>query len=207
MMLKYIQQALPLVAVLATFVAGCKDGGGEQLPVNVINLLDGGAGSGCIQSTFPPEEPDLDPFSPPRFLLTTVAAQQSTAGQAIVDPGDPAEAEITVNGETRQVLVELKNVWNDLPAIASQRIDTPGNETLDVILFTQPELNPSRFYMQITLCGFDCDERQIVYDKVADINDNYQRTVIEDGDVVRVDSTCVDFQANPGIGSGTILIQ
>lgn len=207
MTLRDVPQTLTIVIVLATAVAGCKDSGGEQLPINVINLIDGGAGSGCIQTAFPAEEPDLDVGNPPRFLLTTSAAQQSTAGQAIVDPGDPAEAEITVDGETRQVLVELKHVWDDIPAIASQQIDTPGNEVLDVILFTQPEQPPSRFYMRITLCGFNCDERQVVYDKGADINGNYERTVFEDGDVVRIDNTCVNFGATPGIGSGTILIQ
>ena len=188
-------------------LTACNGGEGEPLPVNMIDLTGDAGTRGCIQLPFPSDQPDLDPLHPPRFLLTTSSAQNSTSGQAVVNPGDPVEAEITVDGETRQVLVELKDVWNETPALVSEEFDTPGNQTLDVILFSRLEERPSRFYMRITLCGFDCDERQVIYDKGADINENYMRTVIEDGEVVRVDNTCIDFGANPGVGSRTILIQ
>ena len=198
---------LTLTAVLSLAIAGCKSPVDEQLPINAIDFIDGGVGRGCIQPPFPSDQPDLDPFNPPRFLLTTSSAQNSTSGQAVVNPGDPVEAEITVDGETRQVLVELKDVWNETPALVSEEFDTPGNQTLDVILFTRLEERPSRYYMRITMCGFDCDERHVIYDKGTDINENYMRTVVEDGEAVRVDNTCIDFGANPGIGSRTILIQ
>ena len=61
--------------------------------------------------------------------------------------------------------------------------------------------------MKITLCGVDCDEREVVFDMNPDVNSDYERTLIEDGDIVRVDRTCIDFTADPGIGSGTVVIQ
>ena len=72
---------------------------------------------------------------------------------------------------------------------------------------TVPDQSPGRFYMKITLCGSDCDELQVVFDKNPDINSNYERTVIEGGEVVHVDETCIDFRSRPGVGSGTVLIQ
>jgi hypothetical protein len=61
--------------------------------------------------------------------------------------------------------------------------------------------------MKITLCGVDCDEREVVFDANPDITLRYERTLIEDGEIVQVDRTCLDFTADPGIGSGTIVIQ
>jgi hypothetical protein len=175
--------------------------------VVVIDLTDAGVAGGCVQTAFPDEQPDLSLASRPTFLLTTPAAQQSTAGQATVQPGEPVEAEIGVNGATRQALVELQDAWNDLPAIGTQQIDTPGNRTLELLFPTDLNVRPSRYYMRITLCGVDCNERQVVFDINPDINSDYERTLIEDGEVVQVDRTCVDFQPRPGIGSGTVVIQ
>jgi hypothetical protein len=69
--------------------------------------------------------------------------------------------------------------------------------------------------MRLTLCGFDCRETQVVYDIVECENPNdlcgvnvpYERTLFEDGEIVRVDGTCIDLTSDPGIGSGTVVIQ
>jgi hypothetical protein len=149
--------------------------------------------------------------------LLTGTAQQSTAGQAQVNPGDPIEAEITVNGATRRVTVELANAWASQDFIYTDEVETAGNETISLLFFSDENIR-GRYYMRLTLCGFDCDERTVVYDirpcsddpdmtGPCGINAPYERTLIEDGEIVRVDSTCVDLKARPDIGSGTVLIQ
>jgi hypothetical protein len=54
--------------------------------------------------------------------------------------------------------------------------------------------------MRIILCGDDCNEREVLFDLVepdldnqteTGINVDYERTLIENGEVVRVDQTCV----------------
>jgi len=183
----------------------------------VINIGFDAGTVGCAQPTFPAEQPDLSVINPPRFLLTTSAAQQSSNGQAQVQPGDPIEAEITVNGATRRVTVELANAWNSQQFIYTDEVETAGNETVSVLLFSDESVR-GWYYMRLTLCGFDCDEREVVFDILAcsddpevtgpcGINAPYERTLIEDGEIMRVDSTCVDLLGRRGIGSGTILIQ
>ena len=56
--------------------------------------------------------------------------------------------------------------------------------------------------MRITLCGFDCDEREVIFDMNPDVNSDYERTLIEDGEFVQVDRTCLGF-----IPRATVLIQ
>lgn len=208
--------ALTCVSVISSPLTGC-DNGAEQDPGNVINVgFDGGI-TGCSQPTFPAEEPDLSVLSPPRFLLTTSAAQQSTTGQAQAEPGDPIDAEITVNGATRRVTVELANAWAEEQYIYTEEVETAGNETISLVLFSDASVR-GRYYMRLTLCGFDCDERAVVFDirpcsddpdvnERCGINAPYERTVIENDEIVHVNSTCVDLKARPGVGSGTVLIQ
>ena len=51
----------------------------------------------------------------------------------------------------------------------------------------------------MTLCGFDCDEREVMFDitdydpdmPMTGINADYERTLSEKGDVVQVAQTCV----------------
>ncbi|KPK12972.1 MAG: hypothetical protein AMJ62_15585 [Myxococcales bacterium SG8_38] len=194
-----LRDALVVFLLLAP-LAACSEGGGEKLPVVVINLGDAGAGDGCIQPTFPPEQPDLFVLYPPRFLT------DAPNGQAVVDPGDSIEAEISVNSATRKVFVELRDAWSPEFMIYSTEIDTAGNQTIPVLLLSNSQVL-GRFYMKITLCGADCDEREVVFDLNPDMNSGYERTLIENGDVIRVDRTCLDFTADAGIGSGTVIIQ
>jgi hypothetical protein len=188
-------------ALLALMLAACNDGdGSERGPVNVIDLTGDAGMMGCSQPSFPSEQPDLSVLAPPRFIT------DAPNGQALVRPGMPIDAEIGVNGATKQVIVELRDAWSPDFLVYSDSFDTPGNETVSVTLLSQ-EGSLGRFYMKVTLCGFDCEEREVVFDINPDMNSPYERTLIEDGEVIRVDRTCIDFTADAGIGSGTVIIQ
>ncbi len=203
MTLNPVRYALILTA-FAMMLDGCE--GSEAQPLlDAGDFGDGGA-RGCVQPNFPDEQPDLSAADRPKFLLTTSAAQQSTSGQAVVDPGDPIEAELTVNGATRLVKIELGNAWSPDEIIDVEEIETAGGQLISLLLFGD-ERAIGRFYMKLTLCGFDCDERRVVFDINPDVNSPYERTVIENGEVLQVDRTCIDFKARQGIGSGTVLIQ
>jgi len=217
MILRTLRYALTpsFIAVLSLSLWSCEDGGGESLPQNVINIgFDGGV-IGCIQPSFPAEQPDLPALAPPIFLLTGNAVQ-STLGQAQANPGDPIEAEVTVNGATRRVKVELANAWSPQNVIFTDEIETPGNETISLLMGSAESVR-GRYYMRLTLCGSDCDEREVVFDVVAcsdepdagpcSINAPYERTLLEDREIVQVDGTCIEFRGTPDVGSGTIVIQ
>jgi hypothetical protein len=194
-----VRRRLASWAWLSLILAGCNGGTSEQPPVVVINLGDGGS-QGCVQPSFPPAQPDLYALAPPRFLT------DAPNGQSVVDPGDPMDAEISVNAATRQVFIELRDAWDPLFRIYSTELTTNGNETIPLVLQPQVEVR-GRFYMKITLCGDDCDDREVVFDLNPDMNTPYERTLIEDGEIVQVDRTCIDFTADAGIGSGTVVIQ
>lgn len=209
--------ALSSIPVIILALAGCSNDGVDTGPATVVNIGFDGGTKGCSQQSFPADEPDLSVLNPPIFLLTTTAGQQSSTGQAQVRPGEPMEAEVTVNSATRHVMVELANGWAPEQVIYSDELETAGNETLSLFLFSADNVR-GRYYMRITLCGFDCDERAVVFDTVpctddpevtgaCGINAPYERTLIEDGEVVRVDDTCTELDARPDVGSGTILIQ
>lgn len=200
---------------LSIAVAACSEG--DQAPNNVINIGFDGGTQGCSQPSFPSEQPDLSVLNPPIFLLTNVRSQQSSTGQAQVSPGEAIEAEIWVNRATRQLKVELANAWSDDDVIYTTDEETSGNEVVPVVLFSS-ENTRGRYYMRLTLCGSDCDERQVVFDihpcvddpastEPCGINAPYDRTLIEQGDVVRADGTCIDLGSTPEVGSGTVLIQ
>ncbi|MDH3202781.1 MAG: hypothetical protein OEM15_17980 [Myxococcales bacterium] len=216
MILNDVRHGLLFLA-LVTMQAGCGGGDSQRSPDNVINVGFDGGTIGCIQPRFPPEQPDLSVLNPPIFLLTTTTAQQSTAGQAQVEPGDPIDAEVTVNGATRRVMVELANAWSEADYIYTDEVETSGNESVSLLLFSDANVR-GRYYMRLTLCGFDCDERAVVFDirpcsddpdvnEPCGINAPYERTLLENGEIVRVDDTCVDLRAQPGVGSGTVVIQ
>jgi hypothetical protein len=203
------------IPVLSLSLWSCKDGGGEPLPVNVINFgFDGGV-EGCIQPNFPAEQPDLPLLPPPIFLLTGIA-QQSAVGQAQASPGGPIEAEVTVNRATRRAKVELANAWSPQNVIFIDEVETSGNETIPLFMSSSENV-VGRYFMRLTLCGVDCDEREVVFDVVpcsdepdagpCGINAPYQRTLLEGGEIVQVDDTCIDLGETPRVGSGTILIQ
>lgn len=205
MILTNLRHTLPwlaLLSVLTLALTACNgDSGGDSRPVVVVNVGGADAGvQGCIQPSFPADQPDLSrlPMQWPRFVT------ENANGQAVSRPGATIEAEITVNAQTRQAFVELKDAWSDSPAVASTVIDTPGNQTLEVLLFTDPNQRSGRYYMKITLCGLDCDDGEVVFDINPDINSPYERTVFEDGEPVpvQVDSTCVKL-----FPQGTVLIQ
>jgi hypothetical protein len=134
-----------------------------------------------------------------------------------VRPGEAIEAEIWVNGATRRLKVELANAWAHDQVIYTTEEQTAGNESVSVVLFTD-ETNRGRYFMKLTLCGFECDERALVFDlhpcsdeadstEPCGVNAPYDRTIIEEGETVQVDTTCIDLGSTPAIGSGTVLIQ
>jgi hypothetical protein len=214
MLLIALRYSLALSLLGLTFLVACGEGSSERSPVEIINVnFDGG--DGCVQPTFPSDQPDLFVLQPPRFQLTNSISQNSTAGQAQVDPGEAIEAEIAVNSATRGVRIELVNAWTPQQVIYTEDVATAGNEVIDVVMFSTNPNTRGRFYMRLTLCGFDCRETQVVYDIVECENPNdlcgvnvpYERTLFEDGEIVRVDGTCIDLTSDPGIGSGTVVIQ
>lgn len=163
----------------------------------------GGRGDvGCVQPAFPSDQPDLSLISPPIF---TSNASGSRAGQASVDGGQNVDAEVTVNAVTRRVRVELTEAWS-LEVVHAEEYETTGDETLSLVLPTDGRVR-GRFYMQLTLCALDCDELAVVFDINPDVNSPYERTVLEGGQVLQVDTTCIDFRARPNQGSGTVLVQ
>ena len=193
MTLKHMRQALTLITCLSTVVAGCNDGAGRPPPDVIIDLTGDAGVAGCTQPSFPGEQPDISPLTPPAFVTDTGEPQR------LARPGQELLAEITVNGATRKVFVELSDAWAPEHVILSEELDTPGNQTIPVSFFSS-ENTVSRFYMRLTLCGVDCDEREVVFDvidydpdmpAVTGVNGDYERTVIEEGDVVQVDETCI----------------
>ena len=190
---KHMRQTLTLIACLITVVAGCNDSAGRPSPDVIIDLTGDAGVVGCTQPSFPGEQPDISPLTPPAFVTDTGEPQR------LARPGQELLAEITVNGATRKVFVELSDAWAPEHVILSEELDTPGNQTIPVSFFSS-ENTVSRFYMRLTLCGVDCDEREVVFDvidydpdmpAVTGVNGDYERTVIEEGDVVQVDETCI----------------
>ena len=192
MTLNYVPEALTLIAFLSIVVAGCNGSDGRPDPDVVLNLGDDAGVIGCSQPSFPVEQPDMSPLFPPEFVTETGEEQR------LVRPGQELLAEVTVNGATRQVFVELSNAWSP-QVIVTEELDTSGNQTIPLVLPTTQGIR-GRFYLRLTLCGVDCDERKVVFDIIepdddepttTGINGDYERTLIEDGEVVRVDQTCV----------------
>jgi len=192
MTLKYVRQTLTLIAFVSLLVAGCNDSAGRPPPDVIIDLTGDAGVVGCSQPTFPDEQPDISPFAPPEFVTDTGEQQRQ------VRPGQELLAEVTVNRATRQVFVELSNAWAPEQVILTEHIDTPGDQTIPLIFFPGEDIR-GRFYMRLTLCGFDCDAREVAFDLIdpdpdiamTGINADYERTLIEDGSVVQVDQTCV----------------
>lgn len=76
MMLTNLRHTIPwfaLLSLLSLALTACtSDGGGDQTPVNVVNIGGGDAGvQGCIQPTFPADQPDLSVVRPPNSSPTT----------------------------------------------------------------------------------------------------------------------------------------
>ncbi|MBW1756346.1 MAG: hypothetical protein JRJ80_09265 [Deltaproteobacteria bacterium] len=192
MALNYVRHTLTLIVFFSLAVAGCGDSANRPPPDQVINIGGGGGGTGCSQPFFPTEEPDMSPLAPPEFV--TEEGQE----QRLVRPGQELLAEITVNGATRQIFVELSDAWSPL-VILTQELETPGSQTIPLTFLTDRDTR-GRFYMRIALCGEDCNEREVIFDIIepdlddqanTGINADYERTLIENGEVVRVDQTCV----------------
>jgi len=193
MTLNYVRQTLTLIALLSLALAACNESGGP--PTNVVefnNFEDAGV-IGCSQPSFPAEEPDMSPLFPPEFVTEDGGEQRQ------IRPGDDLLAELTVNGATRQVRVELTDTLTPERVIQVVELDTPGSETIPLLFLTDRNTR-SFFFMRIILCGDNCNEREVRFDLVepdlenqteTGINVDYERTLIENGDVVRVDQTCV----------------
>ena len=215
MLVCYVRYTLTF-AFLAVSLIACNEGAAvERPPVVVIDNFDGGMFGGCVQPTFPENQPDLYVLSPPRFMLTNAISQNSSTGQAQVDPGETIEAEVAVNAATRGVRIEVVDAWTPGRLIYAEDFQTPGFEVIRPV-FASSQSTRGRFYMRVTLCTEDCRDTQIVYDILdcapgqqagCGINEPYERTLLKDGEVVQTDATCIQLSAEPGLGSGTIVIQ
>jgi len=192
MTLNHVTHAAALFVFLSIVPAGCNESGGRPPPDVIIDLTGDAGVVGCSQPRFPDEQPDLSPLTPPEFVTDTGDEQR------LVRPGQALLAEVTVNRATRKVLVELSDAWEPGRVILSQQVETPGDQTIPLTFFST--LNTfGRFYMRLTLCGFDCDDQAVVFDIIdydpempqTGINADYERTLIENGDVVQTDQTCV----------------
>lgn len=192
MALRYVRHTLTLITFLTLVVAGCGGSEGRPPPDVIIDLTGDAGVMGCSQPSFPPEQPDMSPLAPPEFVTETGERQR------LVRPGQELLAEVTVNGATRQIFVELTDAWSP-QVILTQELRTAGNQTVPLTFLTDRS-NLGRFYMRVTLCGESCDEREVVFDLIeydpddgtnSGINADYQRTLTENGEVVRVDETCI----------------
>lgn len=215
MLVCYVRYTLTFAFLAATLVACNESSPSQRLPQETINLGDGGMFGGCVQPTFPEDQPDLFFLSPPRFQLTNAISQNSSTGQAQVDPGEMIEAEIPVSAATRGVRIEIADAWTPGRLIYAEDVQTSGYEVIR-IMFASAQNTRGRFYMKVTLCTDDCRDTQVVYDVIecapdqqtfCGINEPYERTLLKDGEVVQVDATCIELSAEPGIGSGTVVIQ
>ena len=215
MNLSFLRTALTFLAFMLALSACSSDGATDDRPVVIFDNFDGGILDGCVQPAFPENQPDLSVLSPPVFLLTNSTSLNSSTGQAEVDPEETIDAEIAVNAATRQMRVELVDVYSPRNVIDQADVQTGGSETIPLEFASPPSVR-GRFYLKVTLCTDDCRDMQAVYETVAclpgvqlgcGVNGVYQRTLFLDGEVTQVDETCIDFDANPGIGSGTVVIQ
>jgi hypothetical protein len=138
----------------------------------------GGTGGGpvsCIVQNFP-GEPDL-------LYLPDIEA-------ATLPPGGTVEFIIFVDGETRLVKATLMDAWRlrETPQGQSETLMVPttGNQSLDLAI---PIETTGRYYVDLELCGSDCDTLHVVYtlnranagEGSDAINDPYERIVYEDG--------------------------
>ena len=213
--LRYPFDLLTLTACAAA-LAGCGSDEVARAP-DVINIgVDAGTFS-CSQQGFPGDQPDISALTPPIFLLTNIRSQQSSTGQAQVMPGEAVEAEIWVNGATRRLKVELANAWAKDQVLDTVEEQISGGDSVSVVLSTDATRR-GRYFMRLTLCGFDCEEREVVFDlhpcpddpdstEPCGVNAPYDRTLIEGGEIVQVDGTCIGLGSTPSVGSGTVLIQ
>ncbi|MBW2222910.1 MAG: hypothetical protein JRF54_01610 [Deltaproteobacteria bacterium] len=193
MTLNYVRQTLTLIALLSLVLTGCQESGGRPPPEVIIDNFGDAGIIGCSQPIFPDAEPDMSPLFPPEFVTEDGEQQRQ------IRPGDDLLAEVTVNGATRQVRVELTDTWTPERVIQVVEVDTGGNETIPLLFVTDRNAR-SFFFMRVILCGDDCNEREVLFDLVepdldnqteTGINVDYERTLIENGEVVRVDQTCV----------------
>lgn len=151
--------------------------------------LDGGVITGCVAAIPLAGEPDL--LSPPVFP------------DAIVVPGTLLEGDVGVDGETREVTVELANYWDlEEPDSGKETKQTGGNQTLS-FGFPTGSTRRNRYFFRITLCGNDCAERRAVFTLAPDPDSPpefdpplrsryYQRILFEGDDEVRNEATCLD---------------
>ncbi len=185
--------AVLCIASAGLSLASCNSESGDPLPVNVISIGSDGGVVGCSQPNFPDEQPDMSPLAPPQFVTETGEPER------LIRPGSPLMAEITVNAATRRVVVELAFAWSPEVVIVTEELETSGNQTIPLTLLPGDE-NRGRFFMRITLCGLDCDQREVVFDLIdpdpddptTGINADYERTLIENGVVIQVDQTCIE---------------
>jgi len=191
MTLSNVRYAIAL-AVFTMALTSCATSDGGSGPTE-FNEFDAGV-SGCSQPIFPSEQPGLSLFEAPRFVTPSGETQRSIA------PGSELLAEITVNAATRKVLAELSDGFEPERVIATAGVETPGNETISVSFFTPANALVGFYYIRLTLCGSDCDAVEVLFDITepdpdnmfeTGINAEYERTVIEEGDVLQVDATCV----------------
>lgn len=209
MTLNYVRQTLTSIAFVSLVLAGCNASGASQCDTTsdcpvpaecsegrcivVMSPGDAGSGGGCAQPTFPAGQPDMFPFFPPEFVTEDGDEQRQ------VRPGQELLAEVSVNADTRHVRVELADTFTLDRVILVAEADTAGNETIPLSFMTAPS-HRGFFFMRVILCGANCNAQQVVFDLIepdldnqteTGINANYERTVIENGEVTQVDQTCI----------------
>ena len=171
-------------ALLCISVAAC-DSGSSGNPNG-----GGGAGGiigpmGCLVTDFR-DEPDV--------LVFPLPPQQSPPGSAV-------EFSMFVDSDTRLVRATLMGAWrlDPTPPAPSPSetvmVPTAGRTTLD---FAIPINATGRYYVEIELCGSDCEELSVLYTlnranagEMSDaINDPYERIVFQGGVEAGTSFTC-----------------
>lgn len=193
MTLNYVRAALTFTLLFSLVLPACAESGTRPPPDQIINIGADAGAVGCSQPSFPSEQPDMSPLFPPEFVTEDGLEQRQ------IRPGQDILAEVTVNGATRKVFVEITDTWTPDLVILATELDTTGNETIPITLPTTPTTR-GWFFMRVILCGDDCRDREVVFDLIepdldnqanTGINANYERTLIENSEVVQVDETCI----------------
>lgn len=119
-------------------------------------------------------------------------------------PGSTVELDLFVDGDTRVVKATLMDAWRlatpaqGMSETATQ--NTLGNEELQFAIQID---TVGRYYVDLELCGDDCDALRVVYTlnrrnagPGSDaINDGYERIVYENGVPVRSKLTCTQIDS------------
>lgn len=149
--------------------------------------------SGCIARVFPSEQPAI--------------LHEARFERDVVLPGQDIVVELDVDRDTREVRVELQDVWNrENPPVGVATEPTSGGTTLTLTFSTDLDTR-GRYFLHVTLCADDCDTSEVLYTLAPEIDDPsnnplnlpinrpYQRIAFEDDAEISNDSTCLDVSS------------